>query len=196
MDIKFSINAGKLKHLKLKYNSSEGTRPTKSIVRESCFNTIGSDIAGSVFIEAFGGCGSMGIEALSRGADFAVFYENNKYAYDILCQNLFLAKKRESTLRFHTFYANFFSQSLDKYIASSQRKSILYLDPPFCIRNGNSDIYQKCITKIQNLERYTLSLIIFEHWSEYNMPSIIGAYALLKVRQFGKSTLTYYVVKD
>ena len=56
----FHIQAGNLKHLKLIFNPDESTRPTKSIVRGSFFDTLGSEIVDSVFIEAFGGCGSMG----------------------------------------------------------------------------------------------------------------------------------------
>ena len=52
------------------------------------------------------------------------------------------------------------------------------------------------IGKIENLKEYDIALIVFEHWSEYNMPHIIGAYRQLKMRQFGKSTLTYYTAKD
>ena len=85
---RFHIQSGVLKHLKLIWNAKSSTRPTKSIVKESFFNTMKSEIVDCVFIEGFGGCGSMGIEALSLGASEAVFYEIDTEAYKILCQNL------------------------------------------------------------------------------------------------------------
>ncbi|WP_276890599.1 16S rRNA (guanine(966)-N(2))-methyltransferase RsmD [Helicobacter japonicus] len=194
----FSIQAGTLKHLQLIFNPEENTRPTKSIVRGSFFDTLGADIIGSVFIEAFGGCGSMGIEALSRGAREAIFYEIDKKAYEILSRNLCLAQKRVKTLQFRSFNADFFIQPLEEYMRS-ESQVVLYLDPPFCIRAGKANIYERLITKICNLDKTgksSISLIVFEHWSEYNMPHIIGRYKKLKMRQFGKTTLTYYVVKD
>ncbi len=191
--VKFTIQAGRLKHLNLIYNPNQGTRPTKSIVRESFFNTIGAQIIDSVFIEAFAGCGSMGIEALSRGACKSIFYELDKAAYDILCENLALAQKREPTLQFYAHNADFFTQTLEDY---QNTQVILYLDPPFCIREGKEGIYKRLIGKIENLKEYDIALIVFEHWSGYNMPHIIGAYRQLKMRQFGKSTLTYYTAKD
>lgn len=191
----FAIQTGKLKHLALIFNHHQGTRPTKSIVRQSCFNTIGADIVGSVFIEGFAGCGSMGIEALSRGAYKAIFYEKEKYAYDILCKNLSLAKKREPMLHCESFCGDFFTQNLQN-ICNTNHRHILYLDPPFYIRDGQEAIYERLLLKIAKLTQFFFSLIIFEHWSEYNAPDKIGIYALLKTRRFGQSALTYYIPKS
>ena len=194
----FSIQAGKLKHLQLIFNPDENTRPTKSIVRGSFFDTLGAEVVGSVFIEAFGGCGSMGIEALSRGAHKAIFYEIDTKAYKILERNLALVHKREPKLQFYSVNADFFSQHLQSFIVQDSRV-ILYLDPPFCIRAGQADIYERLITKIRNFSKGSenhITLVAFEHWSEYNMPLTIGRYRQLKTRQFGKSTLTYYRLKD
>ncbi|TLD81715.1 16S rRNA (guanine(966)-N(2))-methyltransferase RsmD [Helicobacter sp. MIT 05-5293] len=193
----FKITTGILKNLPLTLNPNPSTRPTKSIVRQSCFNTIGSEIIESVFIEGFGGCGSMGIEALSRGASRAIFFEKDAFAYEILLENLALANKRESSLVFQAYNADFFTAfwNLQKAILSAHNV-ILYLDPPFCIRKGMEDIYEQCFTFIQSLEQGFVNLIVFEHWSEYNIPHFIGDFALYKTRKFGKTTLTYYLLKD
>ena len=159
--VHFSIQAGTLKHLQLIFNPEENTRPTKSIVRGSFFDTLGADIIGSVF-------------------------------------NLCLAQKRVKTLQFRSFNTDFFIQPLEEYMRS-ESQVVLYLDPPFCIRAGKANIYERLITKICNLDKTgksSINLIVFEHWSGYNMPHIIGRYKKLKMRQFGKTTLTYYVVKD
>ncbi len=174
----FHIQAGNLKHLKLIFNPDESTRPTKSIVRGSFFDTLGSEIVDSVFIEAFGGCGSMGIEALSRGARAAIFYEINKEAYEILSRNLTLMRDRAPHFQCKSFNADFFTQD---------------------IREGMADIYERLITKICNFshsQQSRVDLIVFEHWSGYNMPHFFGEYEKHKTRQFGKSTLTYFIIKD
>lgn len=204
----FHIQAGNLKHLKLIFNPDESTRPTKSIVRGSFFDTLGSEIVDSVFIEAFGGCGSMGIEALSRGARAAIFYEINKEAYEILSRNLTLMRDRAPHFQCKSLNADFFTQDIQSHIekiAQNDDKNvrnariILYLDPPFCIREGMADIYERLITKICNFshsQQSRVDLIVFEHWSGYNMPHFFGEYEKYKTRQFGKSTLTYFIIKD
>ncbi len=58
------------------------------------------------------------------------------------------------------------------------------------------DIYERLLTMVENLGQCSVNFIVFEHWSGYNMPSIVGEYILLKTRQFGKSSLTYYILKD
>lgn len=196
---KFHIQSGVLKGLKLLWNESSSTRPTKALVRKSFFDTMKSYLYGAVFIEGFGGCGSMGIEALSLGASEAVFIERDTQAFKILMQNLTLAQKRQNSqkiqneLKFHAYNADFFTQSFQKW---QNKPIILYLDPPFSIREGMGDIYEQLIAYVENLEILCVSFIVFEHWSEYNMPPQIGRFTQLKSRRFGKSTLTYYTLKD
>jgi len=64
------------------------SRPISDRVKESLFNIIGEDIPGSVFLDLFGGTGSVGIEALSRGASFVRFVDSNKPAITTIENNL------------------------------------------------------------------------------------------------------------
>jgi 16S rRNA (guanine(966)-N(2))-methyltransferase RsmD len=78
----------KVKGLRLNTLPGTITRPITDRVKEALFNIIGSDIVGSQFLDLFGGSGSVGIEALSRGADFSEFIEINQKAYTFLKGNL------------------------------------------------------------------------------------------------------------
>jgi len=82
------IIAGKAKGLRLKTLSGNVTRPITDRVKEALFNIIGNDIHHSRFLDLFGGSGSVGLEALSRGANLAVFIEKNTRAYAVLLQNV------------------------------------------------------------------------------------------------------------
>ena len=62
------IISGKFKNKVLKLPSKTTTRSSKAIVLESFFNTIQFDIIDATFVEVFSGSGSIGLEALSRGA--------------------------------------------------------------------------------------------------------------------------------
>jgi 16S rRNA (guanine966-N2)-methyltransferase len=64
------------------------TRPVTDRVKEALFNIIGADIQNSSFLDLFGGTGSVGIEALSRGAAFTRFVEISPIAAKIILKNL------------------------------------------------------------------------------------------------------------
>jgi 16S rRNA (guanine966-N2)-methyltransferase len=68
-------------------NGSNITRPTSDRIRENLFNIFGS-LENTVFIDLFSGTGAMGIEALSRGAKFAIFVESNRNAISLIQANL------------------------------------------------------------------------------------------------------------
>jgi 16S rRNA (guanine966-N2)-methyltransferase len=82
------IIAGKLRGIRLKTLPGTITRPITDRVKENLFNIIGSDILDASFLDLFGGSGSVGLEALSRGAAFTQFIELNNKAYAILKENL------------------------------------------------------------------------------------------------------------
>ncbi|WP_394985166.1 16S rRNA (guanine(966)-N(2))-methyltransferase RsmD [uncultured Helicobacter sp.] len=185
-----TISAGKLKGLRLISPPSHTTRPTKSIVRQSFFNTLGSEIVDCVFIEGFGGSGSMGIEALSRGASESVFFEQDSQSAQILTHNLLHAKQRDAAVRYRIYTQDFFACA--HILQSLQTYTILYLDPPFALREGMEDIYHKCFGFVRALNNPYIWLIAFEGMSEQNMPQTLGKYARIKQKKFGKSTISYF----
>lgn len=89
------IIAGKYKGMRLQPVPGTVTRPITDRVKEALFNVIGADIVDSVFLDLFGGTGSVGMEALSRGAAFAVFIEKDNTAFHVLAKNLSLTKNSE-----------------------------------------------------------------------------------------------------
>lgn len=187
------INSGILKGFRLEFPfiaQKSQTRPTKAIVRESFFNSIGAQIKGASFIEAFGGSGSMGIEALSHGAKEALFFESNPQNAQILSHNLSRARTRHSTLRFEVFMQDFFTSNA--FLASLQNASILYLDPPFFVRAGMEDMYVRCFEFIAQIENPYIFLCAFEGMSEAKIPQSLGNFVKMKHKKFGKSTISYF----
>ena len=63
-------------------------RPTLDQVKESLFNQVGPDLTGISFLDLFAGTGSIGIEALSRGAEQVVFVEQNSQTQSLITRNL------------------------------------------------------------------------------------------------------------
>ena len=72
------VVGGKYKRRKLDQPSLEITRPTKDMVKEAMFSSLG-DISGKSFLDCFGGSGAIGIEAYSRGATPVTIIENSSF---------------------------------------------------------------------------------------------------------------------
>lgn len=182
------VIGGKFRGIKLEMPNLPSTRPTKAILKESLFNVLQNDIGDCIFIEGFGGSGSVGIEALSRGARKAFFFEKNIESFEILKRNLNKLKDvQHSVILGDTF------ELLPSLIENLQKKSILYLDPPFCIRHQMQDIYKQCFKLVQEIKNPFLFLVIFEHLSSHQMPEKIANFCIIKSKKFGKSSLTYYL---
>ncbi len=82
------VISGQAKGRKLKLVHGKGTRPIMDRVKENLFNLIQWDVPGSRFLDLFGGTGSVGIEALSRGAAEAVFVDSGRDAIATIHANL------------------------------------------------------------------------------------------------------------
>ena len=82
------VISGSARGMKLKAVPGDSTRPIMDRVKEALFSIIGSDIAGATVLDLFAGTGSVGIEALSRGAAHALFVDVNGAALRTLRANL------------------------------------------------------------------------------------------------------------
>jgi 16S rRNA (guanine(966)-N(2))-methyltransferase RsmD len=79
---------GKARGMRLKSVPGDSTRPITDRVKEALFNIIGADIFGATFLDLFAGTGSVGIEALSLGAEFVRFVDLSRGAVDTIRANL------------------------------------------------------------------------------------------------------------
>ncbi|MDE5616743.1 MAG: 16S rRNA (guanine(966)-N(2))-methyltransferase RsmD, partial [Clostridia bacterium] len=82
------VISGKYRGRRLNSPIGNDVRPTGDKVKESIFNVIQFDIAGSRFIDLFAGSGAIGIEAMSRGAAHTLFSDNSKASLELLKSNL------------------------------------------------------------------------------------------------------------
>lgn len=82
------VIAGKARRTQLKTVEGLSTRPTTDRIKETLFNMLQNQLYDTSFLDLFAGSGGIGIEALSRGADKAVFVENNQVATSCIAANL------------------------------------------------------------------------------------------------------------
>ena len=189
-----TIIAGTFKGKKLEIPDIFTTRSSKGILKESLFNTLQFDIIDKNFVEVFSGSGSIGLEALSRGAKECYFMEYNKIAFHCLEKNV----KQLDPSRCHLFLGDSFEKFSMVYemLKKSSQKTYFYFDPPFSTREGMDDIYDKTIDLIKSIEPKVCEMVIVEHMSILDMPQNIGKLYKVKKKKFGRSTMTYYKPKE
>ncbi len=185
------IIAGKYKGKKLELPSLDVTRSSKARLKESYFNVLQFDIIDKIFIECFAGSGSIGLEAVSRDVKRAYFVEQDRNSYGILVKNCkSIDMDKCQTINGDTFIQ---TPSILNSLKNSNDELIIYIDPPFDYRDGMEDIYESSFEMVRKIDNENIYIITFEHVSTLEMPQTLGHFELSKTKQFGKSSLTYYV---
>ncbi len=119
------VISGKCRGTKLVAPQGATTRPTADRVKETIFNIINFDLPQCRFLDLFSGSGAIAIEALSRGAEFAVLVESDEKALVAIEQNL--AKTRLD--KFAKVYKTQVEEILKKDIIGTF--DIIFIDPPY-----------------------------------------------------------------
>ncbi len=184
------IISGKFRGTTLKLPSKNSTRSSKTIVLESFFNTVQFEIIDATFVEVFSGSGSIGLEALSRGASSLIFMEKDRDALKILKKNISLTDPSLCTVYAGDSFTNI--KSVIKTLVKNDEEAYFYIDPPFSIREGMEDIYDKMIHLIASLPRDNVKLILIEHMTGLELPENIKDFSKMKSKKFGNTTLTYF----
>jgi len=117
------VIAGTYRRRVLKEVEDDTTRSTKDRVKESIFNSIQNNLYDSKVLDLFAGSGALGIEALSRGAQYAVFNELNPKAYKVVKENI-QALEIENCTMTTLDYADFLKSTEEEF-------DVILLDPPY-----------------------------------------------------------------
>jgi len=132
------IVAGKYRHRLISYpENNPDIRPTKDMVREGVFSALG-DISNKKVLDLFSGSGSMGIEALSRGASLCYFVDKNELSIKVTKKNC-LTLGIDNARVMHMDYED----ALSSFINRKDKFDIIILDPPYA-----SGYYNKIIKMI------------------------------------------------
>lgn len=121
------VIAGTAKGVRLKAVSGSQVRPTTDRVKESLFQIIGPYFDGGNILDLFAGSGSLGLEALSRGAQHAVFVDQKKESVDVIRTNLRSAKLEERS----EVYRRDARTALRLLKRQGKVFRYIFLDPPY-----------------------------------------------------------------
>ncbi len=129
------IIAGEAKGRVLRTREGKGTRPTDSRSREMLFNILGPRVQDARFLDLYAGIGSVGLEALSRGAGFCVFVEQNAGAAQVIRDNLKILGWQGRAQVWHTplksAMRRFAEMLQENANHPDARFDIVFADPPF-----------------------------------------------------------------
>ena len=120
------IIAGTARSLPLKTIEGLETRPTTDKIKETLFNMLQNDVPGCYFLDLFAGSGQIGLEAISRGALYAVFIENNRKAAKCIEDNIAFTKFTKESRLLTTDVISGISSLEGKYTFD-----IIFMDPPY-----------------------------------------------------------------
>ena len=169
------VLAGKYKSKLIETVNSPDTRPMMSKVRESIFNSLQFFIPEKNVLDLYAGSGSLGIEALSRGAKFVSFVEKSNECIKVLNKNL----REISNYKINNI-------SVDSYVENSILKyDLIFYDPPFKLSTEKVTDEVNLIYKI--LESGG-KLIVHRHSSSDNF-EINKNLNLEKEKKFGQSII-------
>ena len=147
-------------------------------IRNALFNSIGDEIEGVTVLDAFAGTGSVGLEALSRGAKTAVFVEKDRIAQKILAKNITSlgAETRSTVIR--TTVHNWLET------ADLPRFDIIFADPPY------HDTQFSTVAKLFDLLQPN-GLMVLSHPGRGEAPTKLGI-VVVDNRSYGNASLTFY----
>jgi len=121
------VIAGEFRSRLLQAPKGTATRPTSDKLRQTLFNILGPRVEGSRFVDLYAGSGAVGIEAISRGAEFVWFAEREKPAVAAIRANL-------AALKIGGGYAledRGVGKLLESMVDKGRVAEIVYLDPPW-----------------------------------------------------------------
>ncbi len=172
------ISGGSLKNRQIFVKDSK-VKPTQEVVRQSLFNIVG--VADTVFLDLFCGSGIVGIEAISRGARFVVFVDNNFSLCSQLrvnIQGLGIEKEKYRVL------CSSWDKALKVLGAEGIKFDVSFVDPFYNFQEY--DLLLKALKGVMRDE----GIVVLEHSSRVQV-DIPDGIKLISQRQYGETSLIF-----
>jgi len=177
------IISGTSKGRRLVTPKGPALRPTSDRVKESIFNILGEEVEGKVVLDLFAGTGSLGIEALSRGATKVSFVEKSREALRLIKRNVLqcgMAGQSEILAKDVNRAIGILSQRGESF-------DLILMDPPYV-----KGLIQRTLLKLQsNRIHRDESILVIEHNRREPLPKRIEGWDLLRERAIGDTVISF-----
>lgn len=183
------VIAGSYRSRILKSLKGLALRPTSDRLRETLFNLLGPEVAGSRFLDLFAGTGAIGIEALSRGAAEVVFVENHAPAAALIRRNLESLDIRNGATVLAVDALRGMAMLAPREETEISGFNYIFLDPPYAAANEYARVLESLGSR--NLLAPG-GVVIAEHRRSFDLPKEAGALHRYRVLQQGDAALSFY----
>lgn len=167
------IIAGEFRSRKIESVPGMDVRPTPDRLRESLFSILMPVLEGATFVDAYAGCGSVGLEAISRGARRVTFIERSSAALEVLRRNITALGVAPSA----NVVRGRAAQSLGAVPAD-----IVFLDPP----------YTEPGEYAAALAQANAPLVVAQHSSKLALDDVYGPLTRYRIVKQGDNSLSFY----
>lgn len=154
-------------------------RPTADKVKEALFSIIQFEIQGRRVLDMFAGSGQLGIEALSRGAERAVFIDSNKKAVEIIKKNIEITGFKDKSTLIN-------GNAVLEIKNTDEIFDIIFLDPPY-----NQGLLQT-VLPVAAKKTAAGGIVICESAEKEELPEKVGKLVLTRIYKYGKTWIWIY----
>jgi len=185
-----NIIAGSARGLRLRVPKGTQVRPTSGRVRTSLFSILAPRIEGARVLDLFAGCGSLGLEALSRGAAFCCFVELARPALAALEENLARSRlgDRAEVLRHDALTATTVLESLAPF-------DLVLIDAPY---QPLRERPRRFLDFLEALASGPVlapdAIVVVQHDARTALPAAIGRLRTTDRRSYGSTSLTFLAI--
>ena len=183
------IIGGLARGIRLEAGSQEAVRPTTDRIKETIFNIIG-DIEGCTVADFFAGSGSLGLEALSRGADKVFFIEKDSRTSKIIRSNLDKVEKSMGEKGKAEILNCGYEQAVYK---TGHKPDLILADPPYA---------DNCLLAAKFLQNEKIAhwaaedcILALEHTADFIIPEDTP-WRQFRRKDFGQTAFTFWDLKD
>ncbi len=177
------IIAGRFRGRPLTAPKSLAVRPTADRVREALFSILGERVVGSRVLDLFAGTGALGLEALSRGAAYAVFVDSNRTSLALLRSNLERCRVTPSEAECLGLPV---ASAVARLQAQGRCFDLIFMDPPY----GQGWI-PKTLALLDPIAALD-ALLLAEHHNKEDVPETLHPWCRVDQRRYGTVCVTFY----
>jgi 16S rRNA (guanine966-N2)-methyltransferase len=183
------VIAGTYRSRILKSLKGLALRPTSDRLRETLFNVLGSGIQDSRFLDVFAGTGAVGIEALSRGADYVSFVENHAPSAALIRKNLTALKVHSGVTVICADAIRGLETLEAKVKVGDLAYDYIFIDPPYAATADYSRVLKKigASTLLANN-----GIVIVEHRKTFDLPESFDTLRRVRLLRQGDAALSFY----
>ncbi|PKM76210.1 MAG: 16S rRNA (guanine(966)-N(2))-methyltransferase RsmD [Firmicutes bacterium HGW-Firmicutes-15] len=183
------IISGLAKGKRLKAPAGLNTRPITDMIKEALFNVLGNRVMESKFLDLFAGSGSVGIEALSRGAKKVVFVDSSGEAIKVIKENLANCGLESD----YEVYRSDVFKALGLLHRQVSRFELIYIDPPFT----NERIFNEVMGALGNVDILESDgIVVIRTPRKKDILPTFNQLQRDRVSNYGESNLNYYSIHE